>query len=142
MELWWSIPLSLCLILIVKEDFKKRKARNNYIVLVFIFSIISLNSSDELTNQIILTVVIFMTFFSLWAIQVMGAGDVKLITALALGIKPEFVLLYLIVIGLLGGIQALYMWFHPGSKRNRGLPFTLPISLSGFIFYSLTQLTH
>ncbi|CAH1530476.1 Type IV prepilin peptidase TadV/CpaA [Vibrio owensii] len=142
MNLWFSIPLSILLTLIVKEDFEIRKASNRYIFFVFVLSIVSLTSSDELTTQVILTAAVFLIFFYLWMISVIGAGDVKLITSLTLGIKPELVLLYLVVIGLLGGLQALCIWLNTGSIGERGLPFTLPISLSGFVFYSLTQLTY
>lgn len=139
---WWTILLVTFLTLIVKEDLKFRKARNSYIFFVFTLSAFSLICSGDIAREITLTIMIFLAFFVLWMINVIGAGDVKLITALALGIKSEFIPLYLIFIGLLGGIQALHIYLHSESMKNHGLPFTLPVSISGFIFFFLTQLTY
>src|SRR5687767_12167207 len=61
----------------------------------------------------------FAVFAAMFALKWMGGGDVKLLTALALWIEPEWFLKLLIMMALVGGLLTLLMYAWHVARRNR-----------------------
>lgn len=76
----------------------------------------------------------FAVCAGLFAIRQMGGGDVKLLTALALWIEPEWFLRLVIFMALAGGVLslALGMWHIMRRRKERlGIPYGVAISAAG-----------
>lgn len=123
-------------------DIRYRIVKHRFIFLIIANSLASLYYSPAPFNQVQVSTCVFITFFLLWLMNVIGGGDVKLIGALFLGVHSEYMLLAMIAIGLLGGIQILFMWimaiFRQTSPFINGIPYTIPIGISGLYFFFLS----
>ena len=73
--------------------------------------------------QLALAVALFLPFLLMFNVGAIGGGDVKLIAALALWIAPRFILPFLMVMAVTGGVIAAIMLVH--SKLRR------PVAASG-----------
>jgi prepilin peptidase CpaA len=76
----------------------------------------------------------FAVLTGLFAIGSMGGGDVKLLTALALWIKPLWFLHLLMVMGLAGGVLTIVMAFWHIARRHRdriAVPYGIAIAIAG-----------
>lgn len=67
-----------------------------------------------------------------------AAGDIKLMAAFSIAIKPEFIALTLLVITFIGGlISVLYLIAKFVCKekyiRNEGVPFGVPITVGSLL---------
>jgi len=70
----------------------------------------------------------------LFALRMMGGGDVKLLTVLALWIAPALFLKLLIIMALLGGVLTLVLavWHKARGRRDRlAIPYGVAISAAG-----------
>ncbi|YCO05063.1 prepilin peptidase [Vibrio sp. VNB-15] len=123
-------------------DIRYRIVKHRFIFLISITSLASLYFSPTPFNQIMLTTCIFIAVFFLWLMNVLGGGDMKLIGALFLGVHSKYMLSAIITIGLLGGIQIILMWliaiFRQRSPFENGIPYTIPIGISGLFFFYLS----
>ncbi len=78
---------------------------------------------------------VFAVLAALFAFGAMGGGDVKLLTALALWIKPEWFLDLLIIMGLAGGALTLAQLVWHLARRQRArpvVPYGIAIALGAF----------
>ncbi len=76
----------------------------------------------------------FAILAGMFALGMMGGGDVKLLTALALWIQPNWFLELLIIMALLGGILTIVMgaWHVMRRQRDRlAIPYGVAISAAG-----------
>ena len=76
----------------------------------------------------------FAVFAGLFALKMMGGGDVKLLTALALWIEPTWFLKLLIVMALAGGVLTIVMgmWHLMRRQRDRiAIPYGVAIAVGG-----------
>ncbi len=76
----------------------------------------------------------FAVFAAMFALKWMGGGDVKLLTALALWIEPEWFLKLLIMMALVGGLLTLVMGAWHVVRRNRdrlAIPYGVAIAIAG-----------
>jgi prepilin peptidase CpaA len=76
----------------------------------------------------------FAVFAGLFALRMMGGGDVKLLTALALWIEPEMFLRLLIMMALLGGVLTVVMgaWHIARRQRHKlAIPYGVAIAAAG-----------
>lgn len=76
----------------------------------------------------------FAVFASLFALRMMGGGDVKLLTALALWIEPTWFLRLLIMMALVGGVLTLVMgaWHVMRRQKHKlAIPYGVAISCAG-----------
>lgn len=76
----------------------------------------------------------FVVLAGLFAIRAMGGGDVKLLTALALWIKPEWFLHLLMIMAIAGGILTLAMgvWHVTRRRKERlAVPYGIAIAVAG-----------
>ncbi|WFL78044.1 prepilin peptidase [Altererythrobacter arenosus] len=76
----------------------------------------------------------FAILAALFAMKMMGGGDVKLLTALALWIEPTWFLKLLIVMALVGGVLTVVVgaWHIMRRERDRiAVPYGVAIAIGG-----------
>jgi prepilin peptidase CpaA len=76
----------------------------------------------------------FAVLAALFAMRAMGGGDVKLLTALALWIEPEWFLRLLLMMALLGGVLTLVFgaWHITRRRKDRlAIPYGVAIASAG-----------
>ena len=91
-------------------------------------------SLPEIGWQIGLALAAFVVLAGLFAIGAMGGGDVKLLTALALWIRPEWFLQLIIMMALLGGLLTIVFgaWHIARRRRDKiAIPYGIAISAAG-----------
>ena len=84
--------------------------------------------------QLGVAVAAFAVLCILFATRMMGGGDVKLLTALALWIQPAWFLKLIIVMALVGGVLTIVMgvWHIMRRQRDRlAVPYGVAISAAG-----------
>lgn len=106
--LWLTCLVNV--LLIFYDDIRYRIVKHRFLLIIFITSLLSLFFTPEPLTQLAVSSSVFICFFILWLINIVGGGDVKLIGALFLGVNEEYMLAAIVAIGLLGGIQILVMW--------------------------------
>lgn len=126
------------------SDIRHRQISNTACLIILGTSLVSSVTSGFIAESAIGCIVVFMTFFLLWYLRVLGAGDVKLISAFSLGISPDFLVLFLVITGLSGGIQIAVMYiialFGRRSPFQRGIPYGVSISVSGVFFSCISSI--
>ncbi|WP_135455291.1 A24 family peptidase [Vibrio echinoideorum] len=127
-------------------DGKHRKIPNDLNKIALIFSILVALHNGHLMSSLPIAVLCFVVFFILWYLRVIGAGDVKLLCALIIGIQPDLVVITLIYIGFLGGFLVFTMYIV-GKTRGipsfaKGIPYGIPIALSCFFFSTISILAN
>jgi prepilin peptidase CpaA len=84
--------------------------------------------------QIGVGIAAFAVFAAFFALKWMGGGDVKLLTALALWIDPEWFLRLLMVMGVVGGVLTLVLGAWHVTRRQRdklAVPYGVAIAIAG-----------
>ena len=84
--------------------------------------------------QLGVAIACFAVFAGLFALRMMGGGDVKLLTALALWIEPTWFLKLLIIMALAGGVLTIVLGAYHVMKRRRdklAVPYGVAISFGG-----------
>jgi len=124
------------------SDHQHRTISNRICKLLFITNIIAAFYYGYGIQSVTITSVIFFILIIIWLIGAFGAGDIKLLCAFSVGIKPELTLACLVSVGLIGGLQLVVM-FLIGlmTKTNifeKGIPYGIPISISGVAFTALS----
>lgn len=85
----------------------------------------------------------FAVTAGLFAIRMMGGGDVKLLTALALWIEPNWFLQMIIIMALAGGVLTIVMGAYHFMKRQRdrlAVPYGVAIAFAGLWVLSIHYL--
>lgn len=88
----------------------------------------------DLAIQLGFAIGVFAVLAILFALRIMGGGDVKLLTALALWITPMLFLQLLIVMALVGGVLAITMGAYHVARRQRDrlqIPYGVAIAIGG-----------
>lgn len=83
-----------------------------------------------------IAIITFVVTAGLFALRAMGGGDVKLLTALALWIRPEHFLFLVVVMAMLGGILTLLFGAWHVARRQPGrvaIPYGIAISAAGLL---------
>ncbi len=84
--------------------------------------------------QLGLTLGTFVILAGLFAIRAMGGGDVKLLTALALWIEPEWFLRLVIIMAIVGGVLTIVLGAWHVARRQHtklAIPYGVAISSAG-----------
>ncbi len=84
--------------------------------------------------QLGVAILCFAICAGLFALRQMGGGDVKLLTALALWIEPEWFLRLVIFMAIAGGVLTVVvgMWHVMRRRKDRlGIPYGVAISSAG-----------
>lgn len=90
----------------------------------------------DMVIQIALALTTFVVLAGLFALKLMGGGDVKLLSALALWLAPITFLKLLIVMSLLGGVLTLLFagWHYTVTRRRDAkIPYGVAIASAGLI---------
>jgi len=85
----------------------------------------------DVVIQLGIAVLAFAFFAGLFALKLMGGGDVKLLTALALWIEPNAFLQLLIIMALAGGVLTIIMGgyhFVRRQKERLAIPYGVAIA--------------
>ena len=88
----------------------------------------------DVALQLGVALVAFVVLAALFALKMMGGGDVKLLTALALWIPPMLFVQLLIVMALAGGLLTIVMgaWHIMRRQRDRiAIPYGVAIAFGG-----------
>jgi prepilin peptidase CpaA len=127
-------------------DWKHRKIPNNLNKIALVFNLVVALLNGYLASSLPISIVCFFVGVLLWYLRVLGAGDVKLLAALIVGIQPNLVTATLISIGFMGGILVIVMCVIGKVKRfniyKKGIPYGIPIALSCFIFSTISILSN
>lgn len=138
--LWLTCLINV--LLIFYDDIRYRIVKHRFLLIIFITSLLSLFFTPEPLTQLAVSTSVFIFFFILWLINIVGGGDVKLIGVLFLGVNDEYMLAAIVAIGLLGGIQILVMWlmsvYRKKTPFENGIPYTIPIGTSGLFFFYMS----
>lgn len=93
--------------------------------------------------QLAVTAASFAVLCALFALRVMGGGDVKLLTALALWIRPEWFAQLLLIMALLGGVLTVLVVFWHVTLRQRDrivIPYGVAIAGAGLWILTMDYL--
>ena len=88
----------------------------------------------DIVFQVGIALVVFGVLVALFVTGLMGGGDVKLLSALALWIAPAWFLKLIIMMALLGGLLTIALAFWHGARRRRerlAIPYGVAISSAG-----------
>ncbi len=114
-------------------DVRQRQIANRAVIIVALLSL-----SILLVNQqypaVMYTFIIFAVGIGLFLLRVIAAGDIKLLAAFSLAIKPEYLPITLCLILLSGGVlAAIYLIYGAitdlKTVRKKGIPYAIPICL-------------
>lgn len=128
--------LSVC---IICSDVQTRTIPHYLIIGLLITSILNAWVHNFLAQSVFSALVVFVIFFSLWLFGFIGGGDVKLISVFVVGIAPQFTVLTVCMVGILGGLQLGVAYMLQQQPFSRGVPYGVPIVLSGLAFTFLSN---
>ena len=128
---WLALALLCCLI--CSQDFTTRTIANQLILLVLLITL-SLSVYQHNYSSLLYSGVLLLFGLILWRYNIMGGGDIKLLVAFSLAIKPDFFPLTLVIITGCGGVLALAYYLFGlftdlAKVKARGFPYGLPICL-------------
>lgn len=88
----------------------------------------------DIALQLGVALAAFALLAGLFALKLMGGGDVKLLTVLALWVRPEIFMQLLVVMALAGGVLTVAMFFWHTARRQRerlAIPYGVAIAFGG-----------
>lgn len=106
-RLLFIVLLSFLLIYSTIVDIIARTVSNKIVLAIIIFSFTLAIMRHDLIKMVIISAVIFSILLLFWYLGWLGGGDVKLISAIVLGLAPEQVLAFILAVSLCGGILAI-----------------------------------
>jgi len=133
------IALAIALVFAAFTDMRRRQIDNwlNAAIVVgaplFWWSS-GLSLYPEIAIQLGIALAAFIVLTGLFALKMMGGGDVKLLTALALWVEPTMFLKLLIIMALVGGLLTIVMGVAHVMKRQRdrlAVPYGVAIAFGG-----------
>ena len=86
--------------------------------------------------QLGLALGVFIVLAGLFALRVMGGGDVKLLAALALWVRPDHFLWLVVVMSLIGGVLTVVFGAWHVARRQTGriaIPYGVAICAAGLL---------
>ena len=131
--------LSALLVIAALTDMKSRVISNRLNIAVAVLAPLFWMATDlplwpGIALQLALAGVIFAVFALMFALGMMGGGDVKLLAALALWFPPQPMLLLLLIMSILGGVvTAVTVLRHKLARRvgQPEIPYGVAIALAG-----------
>jgi prepilin peptidase CpaA len=88
----------------------------------------------EVAMQLGVALAAFALLAGLFALKMMGGGDVKLLTALALWVRPDLFLQLVVVMSIFGGVLTVVMvcWHTMRRQKDRlAIPYGVAIAFGG-----------
>jgi prepilin peptidase CpaA len=89
--------------------------------------------------QLALAVVVFLIFAAAFAAGMMGGGDVKMLAALALWLRPVELVTMLVVMSLIGGVLTLLLLVRHRLLHREGqpeIPYGVAISIAAGLSFT------
>jgi prepilin peptidase CpaA len=133
------VALAIALLVAAATDWRRRQIDNwlNLAIVVgaplFWWSS-SLSLWPGVAIQLGVCVAAFAVFAAFFALKWMGGGDVKLLTALALWIEPEWFLRLLVIMALVGGVLTIVLGAWHVTRRQHhklAIPYGVAIAAAG-----------
>jgi len=124
--------LAAASIVIAYGDLMHRRIKNRHVLAVFFICSFIWLGAWNLTSLLVAATV-FIGGFVLNQLGLIGAGDVKLLSAFCVAIKPELVPLVLTLMLVLGLVCAVVCYLWQRNKRAKvqqyqeGVPYGVPI---------------
>ncbi len=140
--------LAIALVIAAFTDFRSRQIANWLTGAIALAAPLFWWSSGlglwpDVAVQIGLAMIAFAALAGLFALRVMGGGDVKLLSALALWIAPSDYLAMLIVMALVGGVLTLIVGSWNVMRRQAGrlsVPYGIAIAAAGLWILGMNYL--
>ncbi len=92
----------------------------------------------EIGIQLALAAVVLLVFAGAFALGVMGGGDVKMLGALALWLRPDQLVMMFVVMSLAGGVLTVVLLARHKLLRREGqpeIPYGVAISLAACLLF-------
>lgn len=122
-------------IAIIDSDIRKRKISNRLSILFVTFCFLYYFTHYSIELHLVRCLVVVAFGFIAFYLGIIGAGDIKLLSALSLVVDDNYWTLTLVAIGLLGGIAALVIFTKENlakkKRPSRGVPYAIPILVAG-----------
>lgn len=133
------IALAIALLVAAFTDIRSRKISNELNIAIALGAPVfwwtsGLGLWPDVALQIGIAVAAFAVLAGLFALGLMGGGDVKLLTVLALWIEPTSFVQLLIIMALAGGVLTIVMgaWhFLRQQKERLAIPYGVAIAFGG-----------
>ena len=133
------IALAIALLFAAFTDLRSRQISNRLNLAIAIGAPLfwwtsGLSLWPDVAMQLGVALAAFAVLAAMFAIGLMGGGDVKLLTALALWIAPQAFLQLLIIMALAGGVLTIVMagWhFLRRQKERLAIPYGVAIAFGG-----------
>jgi prepilin peptidase CpaA len=133
------VALAIALVVAAATDWRRRQIDNwlNAGIVVgapFFWFASGLTLWPGVAIQLGVGLAAFAVFATFFALKWMGGGDVKLLTALALWIEPEWFLKLLVMMALVGGVLtiALGAWHVMRRQSDKlAIPYGVAIAIAG-----------
>ncbi len=88
----------------------------------------------DVAIQLGMALAAFALLAGLFALKMMGGGDVKLLTVLALWVRPELFMQLLVIMAIAGGVLTIVMFFWHTIRRQKerlAIPYGVAIAFGG-----------
>ncbi len=133
------IALAIALVFAAFTDIRRRQIDNWLNIAIVIGAPVFWWSSGlalwpDVALQLAVAIGAFAFLCILFAVNMMGGGDVKLLTALALWIEPGAFLQLLIIMAIAGGVLTIVMggWHFMLNQKDRlAIPYGVAIAFGG-----------
>ena len=133
------IALAIALVFAAFTDIRRRQIDNWLNIAIVIGAPVFWWSSGlalwpDVALQLAIAIGAFALLCILFAVGMMGGGDVKLLTALALWIEPNAFLQLLIIMAISGGVLTIVMggWHFMLNQKDRlAIPYGVAIAFGG-----------
>lgn len=133
------IALAIALVFAAVTDIQRRQIDNWLNIAIVIGAPVfwwasGMSLWPDVAIQFGIGVLAFAFFAGLFALKLMGGGDVKLLTALALWIEPSAFLTLLLIMALSGGVLTIVMGayhFLQQQKDRLAIPYGVAIAFGG-----------
>ena len=133
------IALAIALVFAASTDIKRRQIDNWLNASIALAAPVfwwtsGLSLWPDVALQFAVAIGAFALLSILFALRMMGGGDVKLLTALALWIEPNAFLQLLIIMAIAGGVLTIVMGayhFLQNQKERLAIPYGVAIAFGG-----------
>ncbi|WP_241910667.1 A24 family peptidase [Enterovibrio norvegicus] len=133
-------------ILIVVSDLKHRRISNTMVAISAIACISLALTNESLGFHSLQSLFVLFIGLFLFKLGVIAAGDTKLLSVYALIIDPIYFPASLVLIGITGGVVTFPILLRKliskkSNEHDRGIPYGIPIVISGMFGIYLSKLS-
>lgn len=129
----------ILLFLVCYFDITQRKIPNKIVLIILVLSLINVIFNVQYSGFIIPLLTLLVGFF-LSHLKIMGAGDVKLIFVLMLGMEASTCIIFLFNIAFCGFVLAVsyYIYFAIAKRKISTIPYGVAVS-AAFCIVAINQ---